>query len=180
MDGHWLVVVAFLVLVLPRLFSALWWNGGSSSLPPKEVEKASSSQTVYDDDTFASDEGQKRNDDPPASSKEVVVAQPEDDITPSVSIQSSKSTRTTTIPETQDASQRIAALQQELLQTKNSPNFNVFIPNSSNSSSEDNRPTQWRCVCETGFLPRGMLQSLGGAEAVLRMGAGQCFHKKSV
>lgn len=37
---------------------------------------------------------------------------------------------------------------------------------------------QWRCACEGGFLPPGMLQSLGGAEAVLRMSAGQCYHKK--
>lgn len=37
--------------------------------------------------------------------------------------------------------------------------------------------SEWRCVCETGFLPPGMLQSFGGAEAVLRMSAGQCYHK---
>lgn len=33
----------------------------------------------------------------------------------------------------------------------------------------------WRCACENGFLPPGML---GGAEAVFRMGTGQCYHKK--
>jgi hypothetical protein len=33
----------------------------------------------------------------------------------------------------------------------------------------------WRCACEGGFLPPGMF---GGAEAVLRMGTGQCYHKK--
>jgi hypothetical protein len=33
----------------------------------------------------------------------------------------------------------------------------------------------WRCACEGGFLPPGMF---GGAEAVMRMGAGQCYHKK--
>jgi len=39
---------------------------------------------------------------------------------------------------------------------------------------------QWRCACETGFLPPGMLgQSLGGAEAVLRMSTGRCYHKKN-
>jgi hypothetical protein len=32
----------------------------------------------------------------------------------------------------------------------------------------------WRCACEGGFLPPGMF---GGAEAVMRMGAGQCYHK---
>ena len=36
----------------------------------------------------------------------------------------------------------------------------------------------WRCACEGGFLPPGMLQSLGGAEAVMRMSAGQCYHKQ--
>jgi hypothetical protein len=33
----------------------------------------------------------------------------------------------------------------------------------------------WRCVCEQGFLPPGMF---GNAEAVLRMGTGQCYHNK--
>ena len=33
----------------------------------------------------------------------------------------------------------------------------------------------WRCACEGGFLPPGML---GGAEAVFRMGTGQCYHKR--
>ena len=33
----------------------------------------------------------------------------------------------------------------------------------------------WRCGCEGGFLPPGMF---GGAEAVMRMGTGQCYHKK--
>jgi cytoskeletal protein RodZ len=33
----------------------------------------------------------------------------------------------------------------------------------------------WRCACEGGFLPAGMF---GNAEAVLRMGSGQCYHKQ--
>jgi hypothetical protein len=37
--------------------------------------------------------------------------------------------------------------------------------------------SNWRCACEGGFLPPGMLQSLGGAEAVIRMSTGQCYHK---
>lgn len=44
-----------------------------------------------------------------------------------------------------------------------------------NSSSNNN----WRCVCETGFLPAGMLKSLGGAESILRLGTGQCYHKQA-
>jgi hypothetical protein len=35
----------------------------------------------------------------------------------------------------------------------------------------------WRCVCETGFLPPGLLKSFGGMESVLRMSTGQCYHK---
>jgi hypothetical protein len=38
--------------------------------------------------------------------------------------------------------------------------------------------SNWRCACEGGFLPPGMLQSLGGAEAVVRMSTGQCYHKQ--
>ena len=38
---------------------------------------------------------------------------------------------------------------------------------------------QWRCACEGGFLPPGMLQSLGGAEAVFKMGMGECYHKQT-
>lgn len=43
------------------------------------------------------------------------------------------------------------------------------------SVAEEN---QWRCACEGGFLPPGMLKSLGGAEAAIRMGTGQCYHKQ--
>jgi hypothetical protein len=35
----------------------------------------------------------------------------------------------------------------------------------------------WRCVCENGFLPPGLLKSFGGAEAMIRLGTGQCYHK---
>jgi hypothetical protein len=38
---------------------------------------------------------------------------------------------------------------------------------------------QWRCACEGGFLPAGLLQSMGGAAAVFRMGTGQCYHKQT-
>jgi len=36
--------------------------------------------------------------------------------------------------------------------------------------------TGWRCSCEGGFLPPGMF---GGAESVLRMGMGECYHNKN-
>ena len=51
----------------------------------------------------------------------------------------------------------------------------------SNSADEDvisSNNNQWRCACEGGFLPAGMLQSLGGAEAVFNMGIGACYHTK--
>lgn len=38
---------------------------------------------------------------------------------------------------------------------------------------------QWRCACEGGFLPPGLLKSFGGAEAVMRLGTGQCYHKQT-
>jgi hypothetical protein len=37
--------------------------------------------------------------------------------------------------------------------------------------------SEWRCVCETGFLPPGLLKSFGGMEAMVRMSTGQCYHK---
>ena len=39
--------------------------------------------------------------------------------------------------------------------------------------------SNWRCACEGGFLPPSLLKSFGGAEAVFRMGAGQCYHTTS-
>eukprot|EP01083_Nonionella_stella_P273381 927320_1 len=37
----------------------------------------------------------------------------------------------------------------------------------------------WRCVCENGFLPPGMLKSFTSFEAVTRMSTGNCYHKAS-
>ena len=37
----------------------------------------------------------------------------------------------------------------------------------------------WRCACEGGFLPPGLLKSFGGAEAVMRLGTGQCYHQQA-
>jgi hypothetical protein len=44
----------------------------------------------------------------------------------------------------------------------------------------DTQTNGWRCACEGGFLPPGLLQNFSGAEAVLRMSAGRCYHKKNV
>ena len=40
-----------------------------------------------------------------------------------------------------------------------------------------NNSNTWRCACENGFLLPGLLKTFGGAEAVMRMGMGQCYHK---
>ena len=45
----------------------------------------------------------------------------------------------------------------------------------SEKSSDD---TTWRCPCENGFLPPGIFKSFGSAEAMFRMGTGQCYHKR--
>jgi hypothetical protein len=37
---------------------------------------------------------------------------------------------------------------------------------------------KWRCACEGGFLPPGMLKTFGSAEAMMRLGTGQCYHKQ--
>jgi uncharacterized protein (UPF0335 family) len=49
--------------------------------------------------------------------------------------------------------------------------------NNDNALTIDTKNT-WRCACKGGFLPPGMLQSFGSAEAMMRMGTGQCYHKQ--
>jgi hypothetical protein len=48
----------------------------------------------------------------------------------------------------------------------------ILLFNNNYASTTTNN---WRCVCGQGFLPAGMF---GNAEAVLRMGSGQCYHNK--
>mmetsp|Transcript_33115 Transcript_33115/g.55510 ORF Transcript_33115/g.55510 Transcript_33115/m.55510 type:complete len:167 (+) Transcript_33115:176-676(+) len=52
----------------------------------------------------------------------------------------------------------------------------------SNKDEEDlfkmNDAGNWRCACEGGFLPPGMLKTFGSAEAMMRLGTGQCYHKQ--
>ena len=52
-------------------------------------------------------------------------------------------------------------------------------PKSANNVNDDGG---WKCACEEGgmglFLPASMRASLGGPAAVLRMGAGGCYHKQ--
>ena len=52
--------------------------------------------------------------------------------------------------------------------------------------SQPPRPTKtiqqegriWKCACELGILPAGILKTFGNAEAMMRLGVGQCYHKK--
>lgn len=36
----------------------------------------------------------------------------------------------------------------------------------------------WKCACEYGILPAGIMKTFGNAEAMMRLGVGQCYHKK--
>lgn len=57
----------------------------------------------------------------------------------------------------------------------NNSNQTSSSPTSTTVSANNNN--NWRCACEGGFLPPGLLQSMSGAEAVFRMtAAGQCYH----
>jgi hypothetical protein len=42
-----------------------------------------------------------------------------------------------------------------------------------------NEMNGWRCVCQEGFLPPGLLKSFGTAEAMVKLGTGQCYHKQA-
>jgi hypothetical protein len=46
------------------------------------------------------------------------------------------------------------------------------------ADDESNNIPKWRCVCQNGFLPPGLLKSFGSAESVMRLGMGQCYHKQ--
>ena len=48
------------------------------------------------------------------------------------------------------------------------------LPAETDETDGQEDDTGWRCACEGGFLPPGLLKSMGGAEAVFRMSAGQC------
>jgi len=49
--------------------------------------------------------------------------------------------------------------------------------NDEEESIDDSNSNTWRCSCESGFLPPGLLKTFGGAEAMMRLGTGQCYHK---
>jgi hypothetical protein len=57
----------------------------------------------------------------------------------------------------------------------------VQIQSSIIESSESKQQQQWKCACEGNgmlFLPQSLMKSLGGPGAVMRMGAGGCYHKQ--
>lgn len=58
----------------------------------------------------------------------------------------------------------------------------VKIPTPSQETSRidsNNDNISWKCACEGGFLPPGLLKSFGNAESVIRLGTGQCYHKQT-
>lgn len=69
---------------------------------------------------------------------------------------------------------------------KNSLNDNDSPSKAENATTTNTDPedllqgfNQWRCVCEEGsFLPPALLKTFGPAEAMVRLGTGQCYHKQ--
>ena len=59
-------------------------------------------------------------------------------------------------------------------------NANNEASNSSISENpkKENKRMIWKCACELGILPAGILKTFGNAEAMMRLGVGQCYHKK--
>jgi len=45
--------------------------------------------------------------------------------------------------------------------------------------SKKNSNNNWRCACEGGLFTPGMLKSFGSAEAMIRLGTGECYHKQT-
>eukprot|EP00978_Attheya_sp_CCMP212_P047529 scaffold421695_cov71-Attheya_sp.AAC.1 len=57
-------------------------------------------------------------------------------------------------------------------------NSNTTAALGMSATNENESDNNWRCACEGGFLPPGLLKTFGGAEAVFRMSTGQCYHKQ--
>ena len=68
-----------------------------------------------------------------------------------------------------------------MMATSNALPIQRVSPPTLNRDTEDLVPlaVPWRCVCENGFLPPGLLKSFGSAEAIVRLGTGQCYHKQT-
>ena len=67
-------------------------------------------------------------------------------------------------------------------ETSNMDSSNAKKKNDDDIDEEDlfamNDNSDWRCACEGGFLPPGMLKTFGSAESMMRLGTGQCYHKQ--
>jgi len=91
----------------------------------------------------------------------------------------SKSTMVSVKPSTDTAERDkgfTSSSQSSNLRQRNSQSANDAMNDSQLDLSSNNN---WRCACEGGFLPPGLVQTFGGAEAVMRMSAGQCYHKQT-
>jgi hypothetical protein len=80
---------------------------------------------------------------------------------------------TISLPEAKVSSPSLTKVSSNSETTSN--DYNMSSSNPNNNENENN----WRCACEGGFLPPGLLKTFGGAEAVLRMSSGQCYHKQT-
>ena len=71
-------------------------------------------------------------------------------------------------------------LSTDTLDSEAKEKFNGLVCTGGKDTMEDsiNDDNKWRCACENGFLPPGLLKTFGGAEAVMRLGYGQCYHKQ--
>ena len=79
------------------------------------------------------------------------------------------------LDEGSDAKQESFETNRQTTTTDASRDANAKEPPTLDSINDGNN---WRCACEGGFLPPGLLKTFGGAEAVMRLGSGQCYHKQ--
>jgi len=82
--------------------------------------------------------------------------------------------------DTNDVPERRQQVDQDAPKTdpsrKTSDSDTKKLPPKATTNNDNNN---WRCACEGGFLPPGLLKDVfGGAEAAMRLGAGQCYHKQ--
>ena len=69
-----------------------------------------------------------------------------------------------------------------VIQKKNIGSESEPPPTMSNNETSSSPTIQegrmWKCACEFGILPAGIFKTFGNAEAMMRLGVGQCYHKK--
>ena len=65
----------------------------------------------------------------------------------------------------------------ESIRESSSINTRTGDSNADGPDDDDDRRgiNNWRCACESGFLPPGIF---GNLEGIVAMGSGQCYHKK--